>query len=111
MATVVVQAVASLDGYIARPDDLPGPIFDWYQAGAVELTFNPDHVFKVSQQSADCCDRWNTWSGLNLGSTSPDSYQSKIGPGRSSGRAMKPSSEATAWTTTVAMVGSFGVFN
>jgi len=56
MATVVVQAVASLDGYIARPDDLPGPIFDWYQAGAVELTFNPDHVFKVSQQSADYLD-------------------------------------------------------
>src|SRR4051812_23330965 len=36
-------------------------------------------------------------------STSPAVYQSKIGPGRSSGRAMNPSSEATAWTTTVAM--------
>lgn len=54
MATVVVQAVASLDGFIARPDDLPGPIFDWYDAGDVDLTFNsPDHVFHVSQQSAD----------------------------------------------------------
>jgi len=54
MATVVVQAVASLDGYIARPDDLPGRIFDWYQAGEVDLTFNsPEHVFHVSQQSAD----------------------------------------------------------
>ena len=49
MATVVVQAVASLDGFIARPDDLPGPIFDWYEAGDVELHFNPDHVFHVSQ--------------------------------------------------------------
>ena len=57
MATVVVQAVASLDGFIARPDDLPGPIFDWYQAGEVEMTFNsPDHTFEVSQQSADYLD-------------------------------------------------------
>ena len=49
MATVIVQAVASLDGFIARPDDLPGPIFDWYEAGDAELRFNPDHVFHVSQ--------------------------------------------------------------
>lgn len=56
MATVVVQAVASLDGFIARPDDMPGPIFDWYEAGGVELTFNPDHVFHVSQQSVDYLD-------------------------------------------------------
>lgn len=53
MATVIVQAVASLDGYIARPDDMPGPIFDWYEAGETELQFNPDHVFHVSPQSAD----------------------------------------------------------
>jgi dihydrofolate reductase len=57
MATVVVQAVASLDGFIARPDDVPGPIFDWYGAGEVELTFNdPDQKFHVSQQSADYLD-------------------------------------------------------
>ncbi len=53
MATVIVQAVASLDGFIARPDDLPGPIFDWYEAGDAELRFNPEHVFHVSQQSKD----------------------------------------------------------
>jgi dihydrofolate reductase len=56
MATVIVQAVASLDGFIARPDDVPGPIFDWYQAGDVELRFNPDHVFHVSRASADYLD-------------------------------------------------------
>ena len=56
MATVVVQAVASLDGFIARPDDMPGPIFDWYEAGDVDLKFNPDHVFHVSQASADYLD-------------------------------------------------------
>jgi dihydrofolate reductase len=52
MATVIVQAVASLDGFIARPDDLPGPIFDWYDADGVEMRFNPEHVFHVSEQSA-----------------------------------------------------------
>jgi dihydrofolate reductase len=56
MATVIVQAVASLDGFIARPDDLPGPIFDWYEAGDVELRFNPDHAFHVSQASVDYLD-------------------------------------------------------
>jgi hypothetical protein len=35
MATVIVQAVASLDGFIARPDDVPEPIFDRYRAGDV----------------------------------------------------------------------------
>src|SRR3954452_25229529 len=45
-ATVLVQAVASLDGFIARPDDLPGPIFDWYEAGSVEGHFNdPEHTY------------------------------------------------------------------
>jgi dihydrofolate reductase len=53
---VIVQAVASLDGFIARPDDVPGPIFDWYDAGDVELRFNPDHVFHVSRPSADYLD-------------------------------------------------------
>jgi dihydrofolate reductase len=57
VATVTVQAVASLDGFIARPDDLPGPIFDWYSAGDVALIFNHgDHVFRVSQQSKDYLD-------------------------------------------------------
>jgi dihydrofolate reductase len=57
MATVVVQAVTSLDGYLARPDDLPGPIFDWYEAGDVEGHFNdPEHTYHVSQASADYLD-------------------------------------------------------
>lgn len=54
MATVVVQAVASLDGFIAGPDDLPGPIFDWYEGGDVPITFRPGgHEFHVSGPSRD----------------------------------------------------------
>ena len=51
MATVIVQAVASLDGFIARPDDLPGPIFDWYEAGDVDADVQPRALFHVSRQS------------------------------------------------------------
>lgn len=54
MAKVIVQAVVSLDGFIARPDDLPGPIFDWYAAGDVEIApGDPERGFRVSQASAD----------------------------------------------------------
>jgi dihydrofolate reductase len=57
MSTVVVQAVSSLDGYVARPDDLPGPIFDWYEAGDVVVHFNnPDAGVHVSRSSADYLD-------------------------------------------------------
>ena len=38
MARVVMQAVVSVDGYIARPDDSVGPLFDWYFNGDIELT-------------------------------------------------------------------------
>jgi len=54
VATVIVQAVASLDGFIARPDDLPGPIFDWWEAGDVEIApGDPERPFRVSRASAD----------------------------------------------------------
>ena len=32
MARVVMQAVVSVDGYIAYPDDTVGPLFDCWQA-------------------------------------------------------------------------------
>ncbi|HEX3930557.1 MAG TPA: dihydrofolate reductase [Nocardioides sp.] len=38
---------------VHRPSRRPaGPIFDWYDAGGVELRFNLQHVFHVSEQSA-----------------------------------------------------------
>lgn len=33
MSTVVLSNVVSLDGYVADPDDDPGPLFDWYFNG------------------------------------------------------------------------------
>jgi|SRR4051794_3640877 dihydrofolate reductase len=65
MATVVVQAVASLDGFIARPDDIPGPIFDWWTAGDVDIApGDPDRPFQVSQASADYLA--GTWQSIGV---------------------------------------------
>lgn len=38
MGTVVAQASMSLDGYVAKADNSIGQLFDWYEAGDVELT-------------------------------------------------------------------------
>ena len=33
MGKVLTHMTMSLDGYIAQPNDDPGELFDWYQAG------------------------------------------------------------------------------
>lgn len=69
MANVIVQAVVSLDGFIARPDDSPGPIFDWYAAGDVEVApGDPERGFQVSQASADyLTETWDTIGVIVMG--------------------------------------------
>jgi dihydrofolate reductase len=56
MATVVLHAVVSVDGFIAGPDDDPGPLFDWYFNGDQPLTDETgerQHArFRVSAASA-----------------------------------------------------------
>ena len=54
MGKVGSSATMSLDGYIAFDDDTVGALFDWYDAGDVEITTaRPDLTFHVTQQSAD----------------------------------------------------------
>ncbi|GIM94219.1 dihydrofolate reductase family protein [Paractinoplanes toevensis] len=53
MARVVMQAVVSVDGYIANTDDTVGPLFDWYGNGDVRVHVNDRWPFNVSQASAD----------------------------------------------------------
>ena len=63
MSKVKLNAAVSLDGFIAKPDDDPGPIFDWYENG--DVAFNggdPERVFHLSAPSADYLDR--TWSTI-----------------------------------------------
>ena len=54
MTRVVIQAVVSVDGYIAYPDDTVGPLFDWYWGGDTEVSARPSGwTFAVSRASAD----------------------------------------------------------
>jgi dihydrofolate reductase len=53
MARVVMQAVVSVDGYIAYPDDTVGPLFDWYFNGDTDLSATASGwTFRVSRTSA-----------------------------------------------------------
>ncbi|MEU0796310.1 dihydrofolate reductase family protein [Amycolatopsis sp. NPDC005961] len=54
MTGVVASFCMSLDGFVARPDDSVGPLFDWYTAGDVEVPMVGYPItFRVSPSSAD----------------------------------------------------------
>ena len=54
MSIVIAGITVSLDGYIAGPDDDVGHLFDWYDAGDVELTWpGNDMRSKVDPASAE----------------------------------------------------------
>lgn len=64
MGTVVAQASMSLDGYIAKADNSIGRLFDWYEAGDVEVTTaKSDLTFHLTPASAAY---WREWTA-NLG--------------------------------------------
>ena len=50
---VLLVATMSLDGFIARPDDSVGPLFDWFGAGSEEVTAaDEERVFRTTEESA-----------------------------------------------------------
>jgi dihydrofolate reductase len=51
MGKIVMYASVSVDGFIAKENDDPGPIFDWLTSGDVPL--DESGVLKVSQASRD----------------------------------------------------------
>jgi dihydrofolate reductase len=51
MGTVVMYSTVSVDGFVADPDDEPGPLFDWLTSGDVPLDESGE--VKVSQASYD----------------------------------------------------------
>jgi len=60
MGKVVAAASVSLDGFVAYPDDDPGPLFDWYEAGDVEVVNAGDlPPFHLTPTSADY---WRAWT-------------------------------------------------
>jgi len=64
MAKVISSASMSLDGFVARPDNDPGPLFDWYEAGDIEVVNEGDlPPFHLTEASAAF---WRDWT-LQLG--------------------------------------------
>jgi len=60
---VIANSSMSLDGFIAQADDDPGPVFDWWESGAVETApGDPDRTFHISPASADYISR--SWAGI-----------------------------------------------
>lgn len=63
MGKVIAGATVSLDGFIARPDDSVGPLFDWYGAGDTTFKTPGGHwSFRVSAASAALLRE--TWGGI-----------------------------------------------
>jgi dihydrofolate reductase len=64
MGLVVAQASMSLDGYIAKADNSIGRLFDWYEAGDVELTTaKPGLTFHLTPASAAYWRQWTAGLG------------------------------------------------
>lgn len=59
MGTVQAQAIMSLDGYVAKPDNTVGRLFDWLQNGEVALP-TPAGDFKV-HLSPPSAEFWRQW--------------------------------------------------
>ena len=54
MGKTLSHMTMSLDGYIADPDDKPGELFDWYEAGDVTVpNASEDVTFNVDDASAE----------------------------------------------------------
>ena len=54
MGKVLTHMTMSLDGFIADPEDQPGELFDWYQAGDVSVASANENIqFDVDESSAD----------------------------------------------------------
>ena len=59
MGRVISNASMSLDGYVALPDNMPGPLFDWYDAGDREVVNAGDlPPFHLTQPSFDYWQKW-----------------------------------------------------
>jgi dihydrofolate reductase len=54
VSKVIASASMSLDGFIAKQDNTIGGLFDWLQAGSIEVpTASPNITFHLTEESAD----------------------------------------------------------
>ncbi|SIS18466.1 dihydrofolate reductase family protein [Williamsia sterculiae] len=64
MGTVVMHNVASVDGFIADPDDQVGPLHEWYFSGDTAIGPAEDSDFRVPAASARYVG--STWASLGV---------------------------------------------
>ncbi|HEX5857966.1 MAG TPA: dihydrofolate reductase family protein, partial [Microbacterium sp.] len=71
MGKVIAAASVSLDGFVADSHNMPGPLFDWYEAGEVEVLNHGDlPPFHLTRESADYWTSWvSTLGALVVGRT------------------------------------------
>ena len=54
MSTLIADMTMSVDGFVAFKNDDPGPIFEWYTTGPVEIeTANPGVTLRTDAKSAE----------------------------------------------------------
>ena|SRR5215211_2221355 len=59
MGTVQAQAIMSLDGYVAKPDNTIGRLFDWLQNGDIAIpTPSGDFTVHLTSPSSQHWRRW-----------------------------------------------------
>ena len=65
--TVTASFCMSLDGFVARPDNSVGPLFDWYSSGDVEVPMVGYPItFRVSAASAAYLQAQMDWARAAL---------------------------------------------
>jgi hypothetical protein len=64
MGKVVANAIMSLDGYVAKQDNIIGRLFDWLQNGKVAIpTPADDFTVHLTPPSAEHWRRWTSSLG------------------------------------------------
>lgn len=61
MGQVIANASMSLDGYIAKPDNTIGRLFEWLQNGEVEVRTVDDRI--TLHMSPSSAEHWHRWVG------------------------------------------------
>ena len=90
MGIVVSSASTSLDGFVAYPNNDPGPLFDWYEAGDVEIVNAGDlPPFHLTRESADYWTGWVERDRLPRGRPAALRHHRRLEGRASDGRAVR----------------------
>ena len=87
---VIASATMSLDGFVAYENNDPGALFDWYDAGDVEVanagTLPPFHL---TRESADYWTEWTSKVGCLVVGLHAVRHHGRLDRRASDGRAVR----------------------